>query len=83
MFKDHENDFYGIGTIGEKGQIVVPSGARTKLNIATGDKFIFFGHGKIIHLVKADEFNQLLDKMTEKFAKIRDIKEKINRQGQG
>lgn len=74
-----DNSFYGTSTIGEKGQVVIPAKARDKLAIKAGDEFIFFGHGKMIHIVKASEINEILDKMTQKFSrKISEIKDKVN-----
>ncbi|MCX6806664.1 MAG: AbrB/MazE/SpoVT family DNA-binding domain-containing protein [Candidatus Berkelbacteria bacterium] len=78
MFKSPNMQFYGTGTIGEKGQIVIPAKARETLKINPGDEFIFFGHKSIIHIVKASELNSILDRMTQKFAKnMAGIKEKI------
>lgn len=36
--------FYGAVTVGERGQIVIPSAARTKLNIRAGDKLLVMRH---------------------------------------
>lgn len=65
MFHKHEMQFYGTSTIGEKGQIVIPAKAREKLGITSGDDFIFFGHGPMIHVVKASEINGILEKMAK------------------
>lgn len=71
---------YGTGTIGQRGQIVVPAKARNELNINSGDEFIFFGHGSIIHIVKTHELDNILDSITRRFsahiAKIREIKKR-------
>lgn len=81
MFHRKNMNFYGTGTIGEKGQIVIPAKAREKLDIKPGDDFIFFGHGPVIHVVKSNEINSILDKITEKFTQnISGIKEKIKDQ---
>jgi AbrB family looped-hinge helix DNA binding protein len=82
MLKNLDDAIYGLGTVGEKGQIVIPAKAREKLNIAHGETFVFFGRGQIIHLVRAHELDSVLDKITQKlsrnFSKIRkDIKENI------
>lgn len=60
-------EFYGTGTVGERGQIVIPSEARNKLNIQPGDKFIFAGHGSILHLIKSSELDRILDKLHRRF----------------
>jgi AbrB family looped-hinge helix DNA binding protein len=63
----HDHGMHGTGTVGEKGQIVIPASAREALDIKTGDKFIFFRHGRMLHMVKADELNDFLDKINNKF----------------
>lgn len=78
MFHPTDADFFGTGTLGEKGQVVIPAKARAKLGLKAGDDFIFFGHGPVIHLVKADQFNTLLDRMTKRFtSKISSIRAKV------
>jgi len=67
-----DEKFFGTGTIGERGQIVVPAKAREELNIKAGDEFIFFGHGEMLHIIKAGEMNKFLDTMTAKFSKMRE-----------
>jgi AbrB family looped-hinge helix DNA binding protein len=72
---------YGTGTIGQKGQIVVPAKARKELEIKPNDEFMFFGHGKMIHMVKANELDSILDQMTKKFTEritaLKQIRKKI------
>jgi AbrB family looped-hinge helix DNA binding protein len=80
MFHKGEMQFYGTGTIGEKGQVVIPAKAREKLGIKPGDDFIFFGHGPVIHIVQANKINNILDKMAEKFTKsISGMREEIEK----
>lgn len=53
----------GTTTMGERGQIVIPSEARDELEIQPGEKFIVFGNkrkGAVI-LVKAETFNKFAD----------------------
>ena len=67
MFKDNNGDhnFLGMGTVGEKGQIVIPAKARDKLKIVAGDQFIFFNHNRMMHMVKINELEEFLQKMTK------------------
>ncbi|HHO56956.1 MAG TPA: AbrB/MazE/SpoVT family DNA-binding domain-containing protein [Thermoplasmatales archaeon] len=67
-------DFYGSATVGERGQIVLPSKLRKKLGIKAGDKILVLGREKYgkwgIMLVKAE----VLAKMLEEWeGKIKDI----------
>lgn len=53
----------GTTTMGERGQIVIPSEAREELEIQPGEKFIVFGNkrkGAVI-LVKTETFNKFAD----------------------
>ena len=71
--------FYGVGTIGEKGQIVVPVEARDELNIKTGDKFVFFGVGPMLHMIEVRKLDEFLDKMTAFSSKVVEIKETVRK----
>lgn len=84
MHKHHDKKFFGVGTVGEKGQIVIPSDAREAMKIKTGDKFVFFGVGSMLHMIEADKLNSFLDRMTSFTAKVdefkRSVQEKINKE---
>lgn len=41
--KQATNAFYGVATIGAKGQIVIPAEAREAFDLNAGDKVIVFG----------------------------------------
>lgn len=69
--------FYGTGTIGKRGQIVIPAKARQVLKIAAGDKFIFFGHHNLLQIIKANQLDSILAKMTEKFTEPKELGQKI------
>jgi AbrB family looped-hinge helix DNA binding protein len=80
MFPNKIN-IYGTGTIGARGQIVIPAKARNELKIKPNEEFIFFGHGPVIHLVKAHQLDNILDHMIQRFSqgmkKIKQIRKKI------
>lgn len=74
----------GTTTMGERGQIVIPSEAREELEIQPGEKFIVFGNkrkGAVI-LVKSETFNKFADffmSASSKFEKIaKEIYSKTN-----
>lgn len=59
--------FGGITSIGEKGQVVIPSEARKSLKLNKGDKLIVLLKGeKFLVLVKADEISKELKKWLSK-----------------
>lgn len=55
--------FYGTVTVGERGQIVIPSEARKKNSINHGDKLIFVQHPmkNCMVLFKVDELKDFID----------------------
>ena len=80
MFRNKEIKFFGTGTIGERGQVVVPAKAREALNIKSGEEFIFFSQGKIIHMVKANELEKILKAISQKFTrKAQEFKSILNK----
>lgn len=74
---NHEKKFYGVGTVGEKGQIVIPVEAREALGIKTGAKFVFFGVGPMLHLIEAEKLNSFLDKITSFSTRIDEFKKSV------
>ena len=55
--------FYGLVTVGARGQVVIPKEARESLNIKSGEKLIVTSghpHGKMISFVPADHFAHFL-----------------------
>ncbi len=53
---------FGLVTVGEKGQIVIPARARKLFDIKQGDKLVVLGdEGQGIAIVKADSFLHLVD----------------------
>lgn len=61
--------FFGVATVGAKGQIVIPSEARKTLNIKPGDKLVIISgpahHHKIMSLIPADDFSKFLNEFEE------------------
>jgi len=52
---------FGLVTVGEKGQIVIPAKARKLFEIAQGDRLVVLGdEGQGIALVKADDFLEMV-----------------------
>ena len=48
---------FGLVTVGDKGQIVIPAKARKMFNISSGDQLVVLGdEGQGIALVKAESF---------------------------
>ncbi|MFA6098053.1 MAG: AbrB/MazE/SpoVT family DNA-binding domain-containing protein [Patescibacteria group bacterium] len=64
--------FYGTTTLGEKGQVVIPAGAREALKLGKGEKLLVFsmGHG-MLALAKLEHLAKFEKHMTEKLEAIR------------
>ncbi len=55
-----QDKFYGLTTMGVRGQIVVPAEARADLRLKPGDQLAVIGKfGKALGLIKAEELQQL------------------------
>lgn len=51
---------FGLVTVGDKGQIVIPAKARKMFNISSGDQLVVLGdEGQGIAIVKAEDFLSL------------------------
>lgn len=52
--------FFGTTSIGERGQVVIPSDARAELEIKPGEKFVVFGDARkgTVILVKSEIMNK-------------------------
>ncbi len=73
--------FYGLVTVGARGQVVIPKAIRKLFKIKAGDKLIVTsGHPdrKMISLVPADDFAQFLSHFEKH---ISTLKAEISRKG--
>ena len=53
---------FGIVTVGDKGQIVIPAKARKVFGISAGDQLVVLGdEGQGIAIIKSEEFLALAD----------------------
>ncbi|MDF2536553.1 MAG: AbrB family transcriptional regulator [Bacillales bacterium] len=86
----HHGKMYGTTSIGERGQVVIPSEAREELGIEAGEKFVVFGSKKkgAVILVKAEQFNKFasfflskskeFEEMASKFEDENDLSDKLD-----
>lgn len=78
MEKSPFQDFkaYGLTTIGERGQIVIPKEIRKMMRVKPGDKFFVCTRaGKVIAMVKPDHFDEMIMEMTNFLKKIKKTRE--------
>ena len=73
--------FFGMVTVGARGQVVIPKEARKLLNIKSGDKLIVTsGHSgkKMVSFVPADDFAQFVSHFEKH---ISTLKAEISKKG--
>lgn len=51
---------WGLTTIGEKGQVVIPSKLREELNLDKGDQFVVITKGKFIGFIREQDMTGIL-----------------------
>lgn len=81
MMEHHFPTISGTTTVGERGQVVIPADIRSKMKLVIGEKLFVFTHkNEVIGLVRAVDFDKILEKMTSHFTEnIRKIKEEIKK----
>ncbi len=72
---NHARDkkLYGLATIGEKGQIVVPAEARRALRLKKGDKLLVFGLGDMIAFATPSNLEKMAGRLAERLSAIQGI----------
>lgn len=63
---------YGIATLSERGQIVIPQEAREDLGLKPGDKLIVmsFGPKNTLMLVKSDSLLEMFSELTKELSEL-------------
>lgn len=74
-----EDLFYGSVTLGERGQIVIPSEARKRHGLEAGDKLLVFRHPHVrgIVLARVDDVQALMKEMQEWMDRVSSMTEKV------
>jgi AbrB family looped-hinge helix DNA binding protein len=69
-----EEVFYGTTTVGEKGQVVIPSEAREAMKLQKGDKLLVFGMGcDMIAFSKLSNLEKFAEHLSKRLDAIRTI----------
>lgn len=57
--------FYGVATVGERGQVVIPADARRLCAIEPGDKLMFLSHpsGRAVLMARVSDVLTMLDEI--------------------
>jgi AbrB family looped-hinge helix DNA binding protein len=69
--------FYGSVTVGERGQIVIPSEARAELGINPGDKLLVMRHpvNKGLMVFKFEAVREFLDDLEAGLQKVQEVED--------
>lgn len=67
---------WGVTTIGEKGQIVIPSKLREELDIDKGDQFVVVSKDKFIGLIGEQDMTGMLREWIDKIEDLKQNEEK-------
>ena len=79
MIRDKNFKLFGVTTIGERGQVVVPGEARQEMDIKKGDKFIVFGSdGGMVTFVPLETIRNLTSRLDTKVAGLKEAILKIS-----
>ncbi len=74
QLKGFDTHFYDMVTVGERGQVVVPSKARKDLGIKAGDKLIVIkshnGRALVLVNMKIKEAKEMYGKMAKMFSEF-------------
>lgn len=71
--------FFGTTSMGERGQVVIPSDAREELGIQSGEKFVVFGDARkgAVILVKSEILNKFANFFFNKSKRFEKIAQEI------
>jgi AbrB family looped-hinge helix DNA binding protein len=63
---------YGAVTVGERGQLVIPSSLRKALNIKSGDQLMVFAKldKKVISIMPSKDFSEFLSHAAEMISRL-------------
>jgi len=68
----HQETFYGTTTVGEKGQVVIPSEARVALSLKKKEKLLVFSMGAgMLVLSKLENLQRFEQHMSKRLNAIR------------
>lgn len=73
-----DRKLYGLATLGEKGQVIVPAEARRILKLKKGDKLLVFGFGDMIAFATPSDLERMADRLAERLSAIQGIISKGN-----
>jgi AbrB family looped-hinge helix DNA binding protein len=79
VMRMHHGKIFGTTSMGERGQVVIPSEAREELDIKSGEKFVVFGDARkgTVILVKSEIMNKFANFFFNKSKRFEKIAKEI------
>lgn len=71
----HDIESFGTATLGQRGQVVIPSEIRKELDLEAGEQFMVLLVNDSVVFVPGDEFEKMVSNLNEKVSKLKDLKE--------
>lgn len=69
-----QEKFYGLTTLGEKGQVVIPAEARTAMDLKKGEKLLVMGMGReMLVLAKLSGLKKFTSELSDKLTMLEEI----------
>jgi len=65
MKKLCKSKIYGMVTVGERGQVVIPVQLRKLFGVGPGDKLVVFAKSHMFSFIAADEFNRFVSDLSK------------------
>lgn len=71
----HDIESFGTATLGKRGQVVIPSEIRDKLDLEAGEQFMVLLVNDSVVFVLGDEFGKMVSNLDEKVSKLKKLKQ--------
>ncbi len=79
--EEHHNrrqgpEFLGSATVGERGQVVIPAGARQKLDIKAGEKLLFFTGfrgGHTLMMIRSEQVTEFVSGAIARLSRLEEL----------
>lgn len=76
----HEKHFYGVTTLGEKGQAIIPIEARNTMKMKKGEKLLVFGMGfDMLVLSKLSNLEEMASHLSAHLKGVQEIIKKTKK----
>lgn len=72
-----KEEFFGMTTLGEKGQVVIPAEARSAMGLKKGEKLLVFGlGGEMLAFAKVSDLKKFASHLASRLDTLQEIMKK-------